>query len=228
MIVVLRRQSFRENDTRVLGYSPAYGKIDLVARGTKKMASKLRSHLEPFTVVNVMVVRGKKYDYVGAAEGIDFFQELKSDYQKVIAAGEAMRIFDKLIDYGDQIDAAKIYEILNNYLDVHRNSLVNVELAKYHFLWKILMNIGFRPELESCNVCTGKGAEAYFFNPLTGLLICNKCVSVTSGLIQVKRENLAILRQLEPANYEEIMNITEDQVFEICRIVRLFLLNQIQ
>ena len=60
--IILKREPFWEADTRVVVYSLEKGKLHLIARGTKKISSKLAGHLEPMNFVDLMVVRGKQFD----------------------------------------------------------------------------------------------------------------------------------------------------------------------
>ena len=46
--IILKRKDYQENDRLFTIYSKDYGKIDLIAKGTKKISSKLNSYLEPF------------------------------------------------------------------------------------------------------------------------------------------------------------------------------------
>jgi DNA repair protein RecO (recombination protein O) len=114
--IVLNRQPFRENDSRVILYSRDRGKLELIARGTKKINSKLAGHLEPLSLSSIMVVRGRQFDYIGGAAAINCFIDLKSDLAKLAAAGQAVKATSELIKTG--IDDNYIYLLLLDFLEI--------------------------------------------------------------------------------------------------------------
>jgi len=66
--IVLRRIDFREADKRLIFYSEHHGLLTAVAIGAKKITSKLSGHLEPFTLVRVMIAAGRQFDKVAQAQ----------------------------------------------------------------------------------------------------------------------------------------------------------------
>src|SRR3989338_3832961 len=131
--IILNRRPFSENDGRVAVYSGERGKLELTVRGLKKIKSKLAGHLEPITLASIMAVRGRQYDYVGAAVSEDCYFNIKSDLDKLAAAGEAIRIFNKIIKTG-QADA-EIFELLKNFFNV----LENNAKGAYNFLCRLFI-----------------------------------------------------------------------------------------
>ena len=80
--IILRRTPYRESDLRLTVYTPEHGKKILIARGALKQKAKLTGHLEPLVLSDVMIVRGKNYDYIGSAQGKKFYLNIKSDLEK--------------------------------------------------------------------------------------------------------------------------------------------------
>ncbi len=97
--IILNRMAFSEDDTKVIIYSQTKGKLELVARGTKKIKSKLAGHVEPITLSDLMVVHGRQYDYVGNAVTQKSFANVKSDLDKLMIVGRIISIFNKIIKF---------------------------------------------------------------------------------------------------------------------------------
>ena len=57
--IILKRRDYQENDRLFCLYARDYGKIDVLAKGTKKISSKLNPYLEPFYLVKVMIAKGR-------------------------------------------------------------------------------------------------------------------------------------------------------------------------
>lgn len=145
--IILKRTSFREYDSKVTVYSLEKGKIDLVARGTKKILSKLAGHLEPLTLTDIMVVRGKQFDYIGSAVSENVFKELKHNYEKLNLAGEAINIFNKLVK--EEEPDRKLFSLLGNFF-IYLNNLsdnFNQPLS-IAFKIKLINHLGYRPNFK--------------------------------------------------------------------------------
>lgn len=54
--LVLDKEDVGEYDSRVFLYGPEYGKIVAKLKSSKKILSKLNSHLEPFNLVSVRII----------------------------------------------------------------------------------------------------------------------------------------------------------------------------
>jgi DNA repair protein RecO len=77
--IVLRRVKYRENDSKISVYSFEKGLLELVVRGTARSKSKLAGHIEPFNLVNIMIVKGKNFDYAGSVVSEKSFLNIKND-----------------------------------------------------------------------------------------------------------------------------------------------------
>jgi len=66
--IILRKQDYRESDRLFVIYTDELGKIEAVAKGVRKIKSKMAGHLELFSIVNLMVAPGKNYYQIAGAE----------------------------------------------------------------------------------------------------------------------------------------------------------------
>jgi DNA repair protein RecO (recombination protein O) len=181
--IILRRQPYREADSRVWIYSRDFGKLELIARGTQKPGSKLAGHLEPFTETRMMVVFGKKQSYVGSAINSNSYHKLKSELSKLHFAGQAIQAFDKLIKPG--IDDQELYNLLSSFLGaVNDLELKSIESWRnsslYHlFILKFLAKLGYEPNLSECVI--GRHPlvqDGNYFDFGRGALVCVNCRKV--------------------------------------------------
>lgn len=155
--LILNRSGFGEADGRVAVYSLERGRQELVARGLKKIKSKLAGHLEPLTLSHIMAVRGRQYDYAGAAVNERCYFNIKNDLAKLAAAGQAVRVFNKIIKGGSP--DREIFELLKNFLDELDRAAagkISFELLSWLFIFKLLVKLGQGPELYSCVNCRVK------------------------------------------------------------------------
>ncbi len=176
-VIVLDRKPFREHDARATVYSLEKGIMDFVVRGAKKIESKLSGHLEPFCLSNIMIVRGRQLDYIGSAATENAFINLKGDFDKINCAGEAVRVFKKIVKNNEPDE--KLFCLLNDFFNILNSRLpliANYELFINFFILKLMVCLGYMPRLYSCANCGEKiSPRGNFFDLTKGGLTCEKC-----------------------------------------------------
>lgn len=218
--IILKRQPFRERDSRILAYSREHGLLDLIARGTTRAGSKLAGHIEPLSLVQLMVVPGRRYNYVGGASQTKPFYHLKSDYEKTRVAGRAINELSKIVKPG--ITDKFLFNQLKDFLLILDSTQpkISLDLMQHIFLLQVLSHLGFRPELYYCT----KGQEKIiprknFFNISQGGLVCERHatsknnLTITDECIRILR--LAISENLDQLSKLNISKQAEKQAIDI-------------
>lgn len=204
--IVLSRQDFKENDSLVTFYSREKGKIFLVARGVKKINSKIAGHIEPISLVDLMLVKGRQYDYVGSIKSIDNFLNIKSDLDKLEIAFRILKIYKKLIKEGEADEY--VFQLLCDSLYfLDRESDFDLNLFYNFFIIKFYYCLGFSLFLENCVICRKKIiSNDYYLNISLGGLTCKKCSDKRDGLT-ISDNSVKMLRLALDKNYKELINI---------------------
>lgn len=180
--IVLSRQDFRENDVLVFFFSKEKGVFSLVARGAKKKTSKLAGHIEPFNLVDLMVIKGRQYDYIGSVRNIDSFLNIKNDLDKIYLVFRFLKIIKKLVkeDGGDDNTFLLLSESLSF---LNKKNKVNLDFFDNIFILKLFSSLGFGVELDSCVSCSNKIIPNNNFISINqGGLICQNCVQLKNNL----------------------------------------------
>lgn len=186
LAIVLNRQDYREHDSLVSFYTLDYGKLILIARGTKKLKSKLAGHLEPLNLVDLMIIPGKGRDYAAGAINQEIFSGIKEDLNKLYYAGLALRWFRRLISENES-DQPLFYLLLNYLRTLDKYvceefSKEDGELLFSFFVFKFLSEIGYKPATENCLACQQKIIPGKnYFNLQNGGLICESCFLAKKG-----------------------------------------------
>lgn len=225
--IVLKREPFRENDSRISVYSREKGKLELVARGTKKIGSKLAGHIEPFNLVDLMIIRGKQFDYVGTALNAHFFYDLKSDLNKILFAGKVLGEVNTILKPGIQDEI--IFNALNDFLNFI-NSYSTKDIFKYEFLsniflLQIIIHLGYRPELNICVKCSKKvEAKGNSFSFRHGGIICKLCSEKKDREDLTISENVIKILRMAEKDYKTLvsLNINQSLSREVGKIINLY------
>lgn len=205
--IILNKKPVRENDSRVTVYSREAGKLDLTARGTKKIKSKLAGHLEPFNLAEIMVVRGQRHNYAAAAVSESGFKDIKNNLDKLTAAGRALKITDQLIKPG--VADAAIFDLLADYLKTLEQVNKDCEILTAFLIFKLLSHLGHKPELSFCVNCLNKiqaGKNKFDLN--CGGITCAKCFDLKNiNQLSVSDDAIKLLRLALTADFKKLMKV---------------------
>lgn len=251
LALILNRQPYREYDSLVTIYTPDYGKLILVARGLKKLQSKLAGHLEPLTLADIMIISGKGRDYVGAALGREIYSGLRGDLNKLYYAGQAVKIFSQLVR--DSQADPRLFFLLTDWLAVLNNFSVSSistiseppslpdfsredgELLLAFFIIKFLTELGYQPEMYKCVGCgqpvkPGKN----YFSLMKGGIVCDVCLDnerqndqlVSNSLLTISDDCVKIIRFImnNKLDQAEKLRINKKLIRELASLVNNFLL----
>ncbi len=185
LAIVLSRRDFRENDQIISLYTKEHGKLELLARGVKKIISKQSAHLEPFSVVFITVEQGKEIDHLIKTQPVEYFSGIRSDISKSLAAGYVVAVTDKLTQVGER--DAKIFDALLDWLKhAEKNESFNPLLVDGYIV-SLFNCLGFAPILDECVICeksfhsmaseelSGEEKRRPGFYFASGGLICPAC-----------------------------------------------------
>ncbi len=97
--IVLRHQDYGDYDRQFLIYTRDMGKISVIAKGAKKITSKLNSHMEPFLISQIMVANGKVFKRLAAAQTLSSFRNIPKDLEKIVIAQYFLESLDLFLGY---------------------------------------------------------------------------------------------------------------------------------
>lgn len=208
LAIVLSRRDFRECDQIISLYTEEKGKLDLIARGVKKITAKNAAHLEPFSFVHIDIAHGKEIDYLTTVQPIDIFSSIRQDLRKSMMAGFVVFILDRLLQTGEP--DKKIFELLKTWLKFLDKNKIVVHLFVDAFVIKLLAHLGLLPILHQCVSCektfkqivkdqlsgAEQGTMGFYF--LGGGLVCPNCY----------REKKKIEEEVLPCGLQEISNLS--------------------
>ncbi|MEK7167126.1 MAG: DNA repair protein RecO [Patescibacteria group bacterium] len=223
--IILKRENFRENDRLITIYTRNYGKIETIAHGTRKIKSKLAGHLEPFTLVDLIIVKGKNFDKIIGSKTINSFCNLKFDLIKIKQGAQVLKTIDAMTKV--HLKDEKIFKLLRKTLEIieeKNNGEINLWPDVYFFILRLLSILGYKPELYQCLRCKIKvKPNGNVFSLKFGGLLCQKCKIIDSDNLNISTNAIKIFRLiLEKKEFKKI-KINFNLFQEIKKIIDLFL-----
>lgn len=216
--IVLRRRDYREYDRLVSIYTDHYGKIEAVARGVRKPASKLAGHLEPFSYSSFMLATGRVFDVLATSVKLSSFRIPQTD---LLSFGLASYFFEAVERLTRQrLPDPALFHLQVNYLtlfeeslDVHAGSAVFQRiLLTTHFLMQLLHRLGFAPSLDHCVFGHERlAAGSHVFCARHGGVSCRRHIPPAELGRPVSEQTIAILRLMGDGHLEPLRMIAQTQ-----------------
>jgi DNA repair protein RecO (recombination protein O) len=231
--VVLRRQDFGEADRVLTLYSPRIGKFRAVAKGVRRLKSRLGGNVELFTHVSLLIAQGRNLDVVTQAEALRTFRSIRDDLWKAAYACYAAELVDRFVE--DRLENAAVFDLLLatfDHLDRLEASAAPgvvrdggatdaggaVELAIRNFEMKILGCLGYAPEVYRCVQCGERlTPEANRFSPANGGVLCAACAAAHPGAREISVPAIKTLRLMgsEPFGIFRRLRLAHEPAAEV-------------
>ena len=179
--VVLRSIRYGEADRILHLYTAERGRVNAIAKGSRRPKSRFGGRLEPFFRLDLMLHEGRsELCTVTGASTVDGYPNLRSDGPALDAAARACDAILRLLDSVDPNRPA--YNLLCRYLALlDRNAGPaaapggpNAAAVGLAFRLKLALAAGFSPELASCARC-GEGEGIVAFSGSAGGVVCGSC-----------------------------------------------------
>jgi DNA repair protein RecO (recombination protein O) len=199
---VLRRRDFGEADRLLTMLTDRYGKIRVIAKGTRRTRSRLGGHLEPYARTNVLVARGRNLDIVTQAQVVASMPRLRSNESSIAYAAHWAELADLLMVEQQENRAA--------YLALVR-ALTSLEhgrdqqLTSRIYELELLTAAGFRPELFYCTSCGAPiepGANGISLE--AGGVVCPRCHAAEPRSVDISNSALRVLRAISRGEGERL------------------------
>ena len=180
--IVLRSIRYGEADRILHLYTADRGRVNAIAKGSRRPKSRFGGRLEPFFRLDLMLHEGRsELCTVTGASTVEGYADLRSDGAAIDAAARACDAMLRLLDSNDPNRPA--YNLLCRYLDLlDRNASAGADPEKQRsvaavglaFRLKLALAAGFSPELASCARC-GETEGIVAFSGSAGGVVCGSC-----------------------------------------------------
>lgn len=204
--VVLRSRDYGEGHRLITLFSREEGKVLAIARGVKKPKAKLAASLQHFTIGDIQLAKGRRFDVITQVRVRNPLYGLRTSLEAVAYASYFAELFDVSLEERQQQTA--LYDLLIDALERLARGDTTDMLARYVEISLIAM-LGYLPQLSTCAHCQrplmehnaeGRAIwpEWLGFSSSHGGALCPICMTsvpgakrVAAGTVQVARLLLA-------------------------------------
>jgi len=195
--IVLRRIDFGEADRVIVLFTRERGKMPVVAKGVRRISSRMAGHLELFTQSELQLAKGQNLDVVTQAEMRNPFRALREDLTRTSTAYLVAELADALTEEG--VEQPEVYELMAATFEA-LGTTDDPRLVAVHYQLRLLDVTGFRPVLQRCVLCDrdlqpGRNS----FSPFLGGALCPDCAPTEPSARPIDSDALKALRNLQRA-----------------------------
>jgi DNA repair protein RecO (recombination protein O) len=172
--VVLRSIRYGEADRILHLYSRDRGRIGAIAKGARRVKSRLGGRLEPLARVNLILRQGRgDLCTVTGVDTVDAHPAIRESWASLQRATQAGDAVLKLLDSEEPNEPA--YNLLCRELQLlDREPEAATRAHALAFRLKLLLAAGFAPELAACAAC-GEREHLSAFSASAGGVVCPGC-----------------------------------------------------
>lgn len=141
--IVLSSKSYSEADKLVTLFSKDHGKITLIAKGVKKLKSRKRGSLEPFSIIKFSAFSGHGMPIMTEAEVLDNLSDFRTNLAKVSVAYFFVEVVYRATR--DEEPHKEIFDLLRKSLN-RLKSEDKLKKLRREFSIELAEILGFIPE----------------------------------------------------------------------------------
>lgn len=210
--IVLSTYPTREADRQYRALTPEHGKIEFLGRGAQKGKAKLASHLEPFAIVDLEIIRGRRSTTVISVERKKWFRNISSSLEKRFLAQSSMGLLDRYTYTEDQDEA--LYKELLHWMDfLDSDAAFKTTRATFllgSFLLRCLTHLGYDIQLKDCVNCKNAVMPlSYRWHAGKGGLVCSDCIQKDPqewfSASKLEEEHVKLMRFAREVGYEDLL-----------------------
>lgn len=200
--LILGRKNIGEADRLLTVFTEDYGKIKIIARGARKIKSKLAPHIEPLQLSRLEFVEGKTFYILTGAER----EGMKDAFQSL----DNYRIISYLYELTDlafeeREPNKEIFKLLSE-ISQRKISGDKEDIICRYFELKLLGSLGFGADFLRCKKCGEELTEAPIYIGNFEGLLCKNCQGTG---FRIDKDTLKILRFMSAQPLDRVLSVKD-------------------
>lgn len=211
LAIALNRRDFRETDQIVTLYSQDRGKLELLAKGIKKITSKYSGNLFPGALVEIDIAQGRDIDHLTKVRPVCLFRNIRERWRKSLLINYILELVERMTEAGEKDWC--LFDLLRDWLEFIDKSKVANDALVYSFIAKLFARLGFAAEIGACVKCAAPD-NLMAFSLEDGGLVCDKCLSTIEAgqeMIVLNQRQLANLRIMFQGDWAAVNQFAQSQ-----------------
>lgn len=187
--IVIKKRDHKEVDRFYTLITEGYGKVTALGKATRRTTTKMAGHLEPGTVCQVMIARGRHFDRIAGVKTLGAVRRLP--LAERLDQWLLFELLDRLVQEG-QTDPP-LYSITREFLD---NVNDNRELHVTFYVLRIFEVLGYGVRWDHCQSCNQPLPAEPFLGAAHAGLLCTACAASDRASQQLQTSVVRLLQQM--------------------------------
>ncbi len=202
--IILKRSNLGEADRIVTVFSQEFGKIKFVAKGSRRINSKLAGSIEPFYFTSFIISKGKSLDILTSAS----IKDIPIKDEKNLKLIKTASFFSELVDkmWPERVPNTEIYTLLEEvFASLGKGE--DDEIVRLYFESKFYQISGYFPETFVCVRCGHRSEENLHFSPSAGGIVDSGCCAVYGDSRNISTDAAKLWRYASNNSLAEFLNV---------------------
>jgi len=221
--IILVRKNIGEADRLLSIFTEDLGKIKVVAKGSRRIKSKMAPHIEPLNIISLQLVEGKTFYILTDAERVGEPHSFTKDMDIYRTASYICELVD--LSFQEKEPNKAIFLLLTEAIHILSGLTPDKreQLARY-FEMELLISLGYKPDYHLCKKCQEAIKEQPFYHGDFEGCSCDKC---SAGDHKISKTTLKALREMKQRNLQEYLavDLTREVEAELQEIICPYLVD---
>lgn len=172
--IVLRCHDLGEADRIVTLFTRDNGIVRAVAKGVRRTKSRFGARLEPFSLIDIQLYKGRNLDTITQVESINSYgRTIARQYEAYTAASAMVETTERLLPAEHEPDT-ELFALLHGALHAVATGAHGPEVTMNSFLLRAMRLAGWELAVFTCAKCGEEGPHEAF-NVHAGGAVCDNC-----------------------------------------------------
>lgn len=225
--IIIAEKVMSDFDKMLTILTPNMGKIECVAKGSRRPKSLLMAGTQFLCFGDYMLYKGGENYSMNSCETIELFYNIRTDLDKLKYAVYITKIINDVTT--ENQNNYKILQLYLNTLYVISNTDKDLEFVTSIFRLRLLSIIGYRPEIEECKTCKEKENLTKFSIRDNGFK-CTACGKQDNGAIDMSETTKDAIRYIILSDAKKIYSfqVPKESIEELKIISKLYLTEKLE
>jgi len=225
--IIIAEKVMSDFDKMLTILTPNMGKIECVAKGSRRPKSLLMAGTQFLCFGDYMLYKGGENYSMNSCETIELFYNIRTDLDKLKEAVYITKIINDVTT--ENQNNYKILQLYLNTLYVISNTDKDLEFVTSIFRLRLLSIIGYRPEIEECKTCKEKENLTKFSIRDNGFK-CTACGKQDKGAIDMSETTKDAIRYIILSDAKKIYSfqVPKESIEELKIISKLYLTEKLE
>jgi len=155
--IVLRKRSLPNQDKIVTLFTKELGKVNVFAKGIKKITSRRLPHVQTANLINIVLYKKEDRFYLQETSLVSGFSQIKKDQSKLQILYRLFFVVERMLP--ENQNEAEVFKLVMSFLIELSKSQDQESSLLLKYLNKILKLLGFSKEDKSYNELTSSIEE---------------------------------------------------------------------